>query len=228
MAPSSVQMLDEVYSYARLESFDEGGYAERLTREVEGLIASQATLAELSAVDEHLRAALAALQAFAGRAMRLRLDHVVDDRALPAATRKVFASTVLGYASDLGVLRERVREIVLRTSPMMAADVADAVVGAAVLTLELLARSSAVVFTLARGVAEAVLPHARAAARDRALDDATRQRWSAARRELEALLEQPERLAAAPLAERLAARPAELDEPEPEPERTRAELLELD
>jgi hypothetical protein len=48
------------------------------------------------------------------------------------------------------------------------------------------------------------------------------------RRDLEAIAHQPEAISAAPMATRAAAWPAQLDEPEPIPEPTLAELIELD
>ena len=61
-----------------------------------------------------------------------------------------------------------------------------------------------------------------------ALDEPARQRWSAVRRDLEAIAHQPEAIGAAAMATRAAAWPAQLDEPEPIPEPTLAELIELD
>jgi len=79
-----------------------------------------------------------------------------------------------------------------------------------------------------RELATAAIPAADQRARDRDLDDVQRKRWSAARRDLEAIADEPERILAAPFATRIAAWPEQLDEPAPKPEPTLAELIELD
>ncbi|TMQ26797.1 MAG: hypothetical protein E6J90_03860 [Deltaproteobacteria bacterium] len=72
------------------------------------------------------------------------------------------------------------------------------------------------------------MPDADRRARDRRLDDVERRRWRAMRREIEAVAADPDRVAGAAMAARLAAHAAQLDEPEPGTEVTRADLLELD
>src|SRR5213078_3662772 len=74
----------------------------------------------------------------------------------------------------------------------------------------------------------AAVPDADRRARDRRLDDVERRRWRAMRREIEAVAADPDRVAGAAMAARLAAHAAQLDEPEPGTEVTRADLLELD
>ncbi|MEJ7599483.1 MAG: hypothetical protein WKG01_16365 [Kofleriaceae bacterium] len=83
------------------------------------------------------------------------------------------------------------------------------------------------VLELAREQARVAIPLADQHARDRMRNDAERRRWSAMRRDLEAIAADPAHLATAPLAARLAALPEQLDEPAP-PEPSLAELLELD
>ena len=65
-------------------------------------------------------------------------------------------------------------------------------------------------------------------ARDRTLDDATRKRASAVRRELEALAADPTRFASGPWATRIALHPEQIDEPDPAAEPTFADMIELD
>jgi hypothetical protein len=55
-----------------------------------------------------------------------------------------------------------------------------------------------------------------------------RRRWSAVRRDLEAVALAPERVLAAAMAARVAELPEQLDEPAPGPELTFADFLELD
>jgi len=222
---STQRLLDELQSLARLEVFDPGVYLARLDEE----LGTAATIAELEATDAALREALASIDALAQRAMRIRLDHALAaDSSIPVPTRKVFAGTVVAYADDLERLRTRARDISVRAAPASADAVAAVVVDAARATLELRAELGHGVLALARARAESALPLSQAAARDRHADDAVRMRWSAIRRDLEAIVDRPTRIAEAALADRLAALPPLLDEPEPERELTRGELLELD
>ncbi|MBC7975898.1 MAG: hypothetical protein H7138_13075 [Myxococcales bacterium] len=48
------------------------------------------------------------------------------------------------------------------------------------------------------------------------------------RRELEALVQDPARIASAAMTTRVAAWPVQIDEPAPEPERTFADMIEMD
>ena len=66
-----------------------------------------------------------------------------------------------------------------------------------------------------------------ARARDRKLDDAVRKKWSAWRRELEAVASDPMRVTS-PIATRLASWPEQIDEPAPEAEVTFADMIEID
>lgn len=219
-------VLDRVHTLAALEALaeDPGRVAAELDDQ-----AAVSTLAELEARDARLAAALRAIDDFATRAMRIRLDHVlVGETALPAPTRKVFASTITSYAGDLGLLGERVRAVAVRSNPAGAAALADTVVAAARATLALRDAVRAPVLARIAALAAAALSDADACARDRRRDDAERTRWSAARRDLEVLAADPARILAAPFASRLAAWPDQLDEPAPEREPTRAELIELD
>jgi hypothetical protein len=226
MAASAQQVLDEVHALARLDAFDPEVYLARLAGE---LPAEAATIDELAARDEQLRGALSAIDAFAARAMKIRLDHALAaDNSIPAPTRKVFAGTVLSYATSLDTLRERVRDVASRLDPRGAAATADLVVAAAQATLGMRDALRAGVLARARSFAEAALPAAVARAKDLGTDDKLRERWSAVRRDLETIALRPEAIAAASHADRLAAWPALLDEPQPEPERTFGELLELD
>ncbi|TMQ09053.1 MAG: hypothetical protein E6J90_15980 [Deltaproteobacteria bacterium] len=79
-----------------------------------------------------------------------------------------------------------------------------------------------------RALAEAAVPDANRRARDRQLGDVARRRWSAMRRELVTVAADPDRVAGAAMAARLAFHPAQLEEPEPGTEVTLAYLLELD
>jgi hypothetical protein len=224
---ASAQLLEDVYSHARLEAFSAVTYGERLRDELAAL--GNGSLAELEAADAALRDALSALHAFAGRVMRLHLERALaDDRALPVATRKVFATTVLAYAGDLRLLRERAADAARRADPGAAERVGEAVAACARATLELHQQLGQHVFALAAARAAAAVAPAERAARDRTLDDNTRMRWSAVRRDQHALAAQPQRLAEAALSDRVAALAPQLDEPEPEPELSRAQLLELD
>ncbi len=222
---SARRVLDQVSSLAHLDAFDPPSYAEQLATEVP----PAATLAELEARDAFLADALAQLDAMIARAMRLGLEHALAaDTSLGPPTRKVFATTIVGYASDLGLLAQRVRDTAARGHAADPDAVADAVLGAARRVLDLRAATRAGVLALIRERSAASIAEADRRARDRSLDEPTRRRWSAARRELEALAADPARAAAAPWSTRLAAFPDQLDEPAPEREVTFTDMIELD
>lgn len=219
-------VLDQAYSLSRIEALaaEPGAYAERLAEE----LSPAATLAELEARDAALAAALGQIDAMIGRAMRIQLDHTLaGDTSIGAPTRSVFASTVVGYAGRLSLLGDRARDVAVRGRAGDPDTVARAVVEAARAILALRDGLRDGVLALIRRLAEAAAPEADRRARDRRLDEAERQRWSAMRRELEAVAADPDRVAGGTMAARLAAHPAQLDEPEAE-EVTFADMLEID
>lgn len=223
---SARRLLDQVSSLAHLEAFDPSSFAAQLATEV---AAAVATLAELEARDALLSDALAQIDAMIARAMRLRLDHALAaDTSIGTPTRKVFATTIVGYANDPGLLAQRARDIAARGGARDPDAIADAVVTAARAVLDLRAALRAGVLALIRDLSAAAAPEADRRARDRSLDEPSRLRWSAARRELEALAADPARVTAAPLSARLATHPDQLDEPAPEREVTFADMIELD
>lgn len=225
---SPAQVLDAIHALAKLEAFTPDAFLAPLADELAALPAAS-TIEDLAARDDVLRAALAAIDAFTARAMKIRLDHVLAaDTAIPPPTRKVFATTIIAYADNLGALAERVRDIAARVDRRGADATADGVVAAARASLGLRDDLRAGVLAHARDLAAAALAHATARAKDPGLDDAVRLKWSAMRRDLEAIVARPEHVAAAPQADRLAALPPLLDEAEREPERSFGELLELD
>jgi hypothetical protein len=222
---SARRLLDQVSSLAHLDAFDPASHAAQLAAEVP----AAATLAELEARDAFLADALAQIDAMIARAMRMRLDHALAaDTSIGPPTRKVFATTIAAYASDPGLLAQRARDVAARGGAADPDAVADAVAGAGRAALELRAATRAGVLALIRDLAAASLPEADRRARDRSLDEPARRRWSAARRELEALAADPARVAAAPMPARLATFPDQLDEPAPEREVTFADMIELD
>lgn len=215
------QLLDQVQSLARLEELAADGYAEAVAAEL--TVAS--TRDELAARDEQLRDALARIDAFAERAMRLRIDHTVaDDIATP--TRKVFAATIVGYVDRLELLATRVQHVAAHAADPAA--VVERVVAAASETIAQRAALRAPVLALIAQLATVSAAAADAQARDRRLDEPVRTGWSALRRELEAVAAQPERIATAAFAARLASWPAQLDDPDPASEPTFADMIELD
>jgi hypothetical protein len=217
-------VLDRVRSIAAIEALAPDAYATELAAE----LAAVTSLAGLAARDAALAGALSAIDDFAARVMRLRLDHALpDDRVLPAPTRKVFASTIATYAGRLSIFGDRVRDVAARMRTDADALV-DRVLAEAGATLAQREQLRAGVLALVRSLATATIPDADRRARDPDLDPAQRKQWSAARRDLEMLAEEPARITAAPHAARLAAWPEQLDEPAAKPEPTLAELIELD
>jgi hypothetical protein len=219
-------LLDQVQGVARIAALAAAPteYAALLAE----ALAPATTLADLAQRDDQLRHALGQLDAMIERAMRIALDrNLADDTSIQTPTRKVFAATVIGYAGRLAVLEDRARDAAARGGARDPAEVAARVVAAAEATLALRDAVGSPVLSLARDLAAAALPDADRRARDRQLDDDWRQKWSAMRRELAAIVEDPARVLA-PIATRLAAWPAQRDEPAPAPEATFADMIELD
>lgn len=186
-------------------------------------------LVQLEARDAALAQAIAQVDDFATRVMRIELDHALaDDSSIAAPTRKVFASTIVSYATNLGVLEDRARDMAARGRSPNAQAVATAVVDAAHRTLALREALLQPVLALVHDLAHATVADAGKRATDRTLDDPLRTKWSAARRELEALVAQPARIAAGSWATRIAEHPAQIDEPPAEAEVTFADMIELD
>lgn len=220
-------LLDQLQSLPRLEALEAepAAYAERLADE----LADVQTFAELDARDAVLRDALTQLDTAIERVTRIRIDHALaDDTSIPTATRKVFATTVMSYADRLELLAARVQDAAARGGSTYPADVAYRVTTAARAALALRDAVRAPVLELVRERARAAIPLADRHARDRTLDTPIRKQWSAARRDLEALGDAPERITAAPFAARLAAWPEQIDEPDPGREPTFADMIELD
>ena len=215
-------MLDRIHSLASIAELEAepGAFASALAEQLPG---------DLEARDAALAAALRQIDDAAARVMRILLDHALaDDTSLAAPTRKVFASTITSYAGKLKLLEHRVRELAARARAADPDAVARAAGGAARRALALHDAVRGPVLALIHDLATAAIPDADRRARDRDLDERARKRWSAVRRDLEAIAEAPERVLAAPMAARVAAWPEQLDQPAPKPEPTLAELIELD
>jgi len=224
---SARDALDRVHSLAHLEAFeaDPGVVAARLAAEVP----SATTIPELEARDALLADTLAQVDTMIARAMRLRLDHgLAADSSIAAPTRNVFALTIVSYLNRLSLLEDRARDIAARGRSPDPERIATIVVDAARRALELRDVVRGGVLEVIGQLALATVPEADQRARDRKRPDLERKRWSAARRDLEAVAIEPERVLSAPLSARLVALPVELDEPPAEPEPTFKELLELD
>ena len=220
-------LLDRIQTLPQLTAFeaDPASYAAALDGEIE----DSATAPALAARDARLGGALGELDAMIERAARIRLEHALAaESAIAAPTRKVFATTITGYAGRLDLLEARARDTAARGGARDPARVAAVVVEAARAVLALRDAARAAVLAVIQRHAHAGVATADGHARDRRLDPMSRTMWSAMRRELAAIANDPERVAVAPLAVRLAGWPEQLDEPEPEPERTFADMIELD
>ncbi len=215
----SQQLLDQAYSRPRLDELaaEPGAYAARLDGELP---------AAYEAAEPGLADALSQIDAVAARAMRVELEHA--DVGLGAPTRNVFATTVVAYAGNLGLLAQRAHDAAARGRTGDPDRVAEIVVDGARYALGLREALRAGVLALVVKRAAAAIADADRNARDRKLDEVVRRRSSALRRELEVLAVQPERIATVALAKRLAAWPAQLDEPDPVAEPTFAEMIEID
>jgi hypothetical protein len=215
------QTLDRAYSLAQLDALatEPGVVAEQLATELP---------AEPFARDALFGRVLDQLDVLATRAMKLRLEHaLVADTSIGPPTRNVFAQTIVGYANNLPLLAERARDVAARGRASAPDDVAARVVDAARTVLALRDALAAGVYDLVARSATAAVADADRRARDRTLAEPERRRWSAMRRELEALAADPARVRTA-LAARIAALPDQLDEPAAEAEVTFADMIELD
>ncbi len=212
--------LSRLHTRAALEAFDVDDYIV----EVRGA----STLSELEARDAVFGAALAEIDDAMTRVMRIELDHALaDDTSIAAPTRKVFAGTINSYASNIELLASRARDVATRGRSSDVESVVSAVTGAATRTLALRDALRAKVFDAAMTTARDSAGEADARARDRRLEDAVRKKWSAWRRELEAIATDPARVTA-PIAARLASWPEQIDDPAPEAEVTFADMIEID
>jgi hypothetical protein len=218
-------LLDQAQSLAAIDALDPAAHASELAAE----LAPAGTLADLEARDARLAAAVASIEAAITRVMRIRLDHALAaDTSIAAPTRRVFAQTISSYAGRLELLEQRARDVAANGGARDPDAIAVLVTDAAAASLALREALHAGVLGLIRGLATASIPDADRCARDRTRSDAERKRWSAARRELEALVADPTRIASAAWAARVQAFPEQLDEPAPEPEPSLADLIELD
>jgi hypothetical protein len=224
---SAKSLLDRVHSRTAISELDAAEYERLLAQEVTS--SDELSLALLEQRDGVLGRAIADLEDFSTRAMRIELDHVLaDDTSIATPTRKVFAATVASYAHNVSLLEDRARDLAARGGARNPAAVAAAVVAAANQTFAVRSGLISLVLQLGHDLAQAAVADADKHAKDRTLDDSSRKKWSAARRELEALVADPARIAAAPWATRIAEHPEQIDEPPPEAEVTFADMIELD
>jgi hypothetical protein len=169
------ELLDEVVRLAQLEAFAAETYTTRLAEELGP--ADGATVDGLEARDARLRAALDAIDGFASKSMRIRLDHL--DAAIPSTFRTYLASMVTSYEHDRDTLRERVAAVVARTDPDRAAALAESVTEAAGKVLAARSQLRDGVLALRRDLAARSFPAAHRAARDPTASDEERRRWTA-------------------------------------------------
>ena len=218
--------LDGIHSLSALAALDPGGHA----AEVAASTPAAVTIAEIEARDAYLTGALGRIDDVVSRFMKVRLDHVLaSDSSIGAPTRKVFAQTVASYATNLGGLAERVRDLATRGRSPDSEGIATAVVEAARATLADRDALRAGVLAHISALATIGVVQADHQARDATIGESTRRRWSALRRDFEVLVEQPEKIQAAPFAARVASWPVEqLDEPPAKPEVHPSDLIELD
>jgi len=214
-----------VQTLASLEAFEPARYATELAAE----LPAAASLVQLEVRDAALAAALMRIDELAARVMRIRLEHALaDETSIGAPTRRVFAQTVTAYVDHLDLLASRARDVAARGGADDPAGVAALVTEAARATLLLREAVRAPVLVLIREVAAASVAESDRNARNRDLHEKERKRWSAARRDLEAVAADPLRITSAAMPARMAALPEQIDEPEAVPEPSFAELLELD
>lgn len=176
--------------------------------------------------DAALADALRHIDETATRVMRIQLEHGAD--AIPLPTRRVFAATVVSYEHQLPLLCDRVLDVARRARIASPEGVAAAAVDGARATLALRTALRTPLLAAIRDSAAAAIADADRQARDRTLDDVQRKRWSAVRRELEAVASDAARILTAAFGARVAAWPEQIDEPDPQAEPTFADMIEID
>lgn len=211
---TSQQVLDAAFSRATLDALDPEVHALALADELPN---------DIEARDAALGRSLHAIDALTQRAMRLLLDGV----GWETPTRNVFAQTILQYANNLDLLSQRAQDAAARARLADPATMAADTVAAATRALAIRDAVRAPVLTLIAVRSLNSVVDADKRARDQALPEPMRKKWSAIRRELEMVARDPGRVAGS-LAQRLLSHPDQLDEPEPSREPSLAELIELD
>ena len=146
------QLLDRVHGVAQVDALTVDGFMEAVRADVPATTTPEG----YAAADETLRAVLAAVDLFAARAMSARLaEALAADTSLGAPFAKVIATTIVGYAGKLDVLRERVLSTATRVDPRGAAAIAERVIEQARLVLDQRDRLRAPVIALAQELAAA-------------------------------------------------------------------------
>lgn len=224
---SAAQRLESIYSLSQLEVFDADEIVALWREELGAPEGGPVRFEQLAEHDAAVRAALAAADAFAVKAMRIRLDHALaHDNSIGKPFRTTLAHTVASYAGDLGLLHDRVAATAVRVDPHGAAGTAERIVDEARAALGARAALHDGLFALAREHAAAMIPLVTTAARDRYQADDVRLRWLVVRRDLELTVEDPTRIARAAFADRLKSIPPVDEVPEEAPEPTLGELIE--
>ena len=164
-----------------------------------------ATLADLEARDDRLRALLGSFDGFASKAMRIRLEYLaVDHPALTAQFRTLLSTTITSYVDGGGLdrLRQRVAGSAARQDPGRADALAEVVADAAERVLGLRGALGDAVLGLAVELANGALPMIHERCRERGLPDDVRRQWTALRSDFEQLGDHPLRLAERRFADR--------------------------
>lgn len=216
---SSLGLIDQVQHLRELDTLDPTRFRDLLLAD---LGPHDETLPTLGAQLEGLRHALAATERFAGKAMGIRLTHVLANAPVAPQLRTLLATTVTSYAGNSTLLRRRF-------GASLSAPLLDEIIAAAEQTVALWMTLRGHVLDRVTELAAAQISWLQRAARVRTLADAERRRLQLARVDLSQLAEKPERIAAASFEDRLKTYPPPEDEPvveEPAPQRF--SLLEID
>ena len=225
----ALRMLDDVQRLPELEALDAARFAEALAADLADE-AAPATVAAVGAELDRLRDALAAIDRFTSKAMRIHLLHGLAHLPVPPQLHTLLVTTIVSYADDTRRLRQRLRATIGRSDERAAEEIAGIAGEAADRVLGQRRSLRAGVLTLAQSIAKTRATLARATLQDRSLDDKSRRGWRQALADLDLLVESSARLDENTHAQRLAALP----EPEPEAPRedpvlnSRFEGLEID
>lgn len=225
---SVLQLLDDVQDRSQVEKFSPDSFASLVDEAVAG-IGEIERLSELSGVLDELRGLFPAIEAFTTKCFRIRLAHALAELPIPAQFRNYLAAQGTSYASDLGLLYQRVACAVERIAPGEAERTAHTVVEITQRMISLRAALFERVLNAVRQFASTRIEATHKIARDRLLSDSDQRGWRVAALDLQLLTEKPERLAANNFSQRVAELPVPEKEPDPEPEPTPPfTLLEVD
>jgi len=223
MSFRALRLLDEIQQLDALEAFAPQKLFDALAAEVAEL--PGATTDDIGRALDALRALFSDVDRFAGKSVHI---HIVQSfSTVPQQMRALLVGTLVNYASDVGLLDQRISPALLRADP--SGDTRTRLLAVVERVLAVRAELREGVYALVGCYISTHLPAVQKAARDRSLEARERERWGQVRIDLEQLVAKPAALEANSSAERLLKIPPPADEPDPDPlQSSRFSLLDID